>query len=210
MNPLYKLQQKVLQTPWFYWLVNGIVFGGVVYGFFWYKEQLSVTPLQFWIFTPDCPGAALLFLIWIALRRLHAPDETFRVVAMTALIKYGIWTVSVLGLFWVEHGLMYWENVLLFVSHVGMLILGLVFSSQMKISGKALYITSIWLILNDFVDYYFKVYPWLPDDGRLEEIRLGTFILTGLIIIWMFVRHRKAVIGPVNHGASTSLRGDRK
>jgi uncharacterized membrane protein YpjA len=195
MNLLYKLQQKVLQTPWFYWLVNGVILGGVIYGFFWYKDQLSITPLQFWIFTPDCPGAAFLFLIWIVLRRLRLPDETFRVVAVTALIKYGIWTVSVLGLFWIDHGVMYWENIMLFVSHIGMLVLGLVFSAQMKISVRAYYITWIWLILNDFVDYYFKVHPWLPDDGRLMEIQIGTFILTGLLIIWMYVRLRKTEAG---------------
>lgn len=208
MNSLYTLQQRVLKTPWLYWLVNGIVFSAVIYGFFWYKEQLSVTPLQFWIFTPDCPGAAFLFLIWIALIRFDIPDETFRVVAMTALIKYGIWTVSVIGLFWIDHGFLYWENALLFVSHIGMLVLGVVFSSRMKISRRAFYITSVWLILNDFADYYFKVHPWLPDDGRLTEIRLGTLVLTALIIVWMYVRHRRTVAEVVDHvGNHVKTRG---
>lgn len=186
---IYRLQQKVLQTPWFYWAVNLICFGGVVYGFFWYKDQLSQTPLLFWLFTPDCPGAAFLFLIWIVLRRLRVPDETFRVIAITALIKYGIWTVSVIGLLWIEWGVHYWENVMLFVSHAGMIILGIVFASRMKISSQAFWLTSTWLIVNDFVDYYFKVYPRLPDPGRLPEIRLGTFILTGLMILWMAGRY---------------------
>lgn len=197
MNLFYRLQQKVLHAPWLYWLVNLTVLGGVIYGFFWYRDQLSVTPLQFWLFTPDCPGAALLFLIWIVLRRFRWPDETFRVVAMTALTKYGIWTVSVLLLFLVDHGFLYWENTLLLISHAGMLILGLVFSSRMKISGAAFSIASVWMVLNDFVDYYFRVYPWLPDEGRLAEIRLGTFLLTGVLIVWMYFRHRKTVAGIV-------------
>lgn len=191
MSRLYDLQQKVMKTPWFYWLVNVIVFGAVIYGFFWYKNQLSQTPLIFWLFTPDCPGAAFLFLIWVVLEAYKLPSETFKVIAVTALIKYGIWTVSVIGLLWFEHGIRYWQNVMLFVSHAGMILLGVTFAAKMKISRRGLIITSGWLILNDFVDYYFQVYPWLPDPSRLEEIRLGTFILTGLIILWMVWVHVK-------------------
>lgn len=192
-NKLYQLQQKVLNTPWFFWTVMLINLGGVVYGFFWYKVQLSQTPLIFWMFTPDCPGAVFLFLIWVFLWAKNLPNETFRVIAITALIKYGIWTVSVIGLLWIEWGVHYWENVMLFVSHVGMLVLGVVFAAQMRITRKGFILTSGWLILNDFVDYYFNVYPRLPDYRRLPEIRIGTFVLTGLIIIGMYLVYRKQV-----------------
>ncbi len=182
---LYRIQRTVVSNSFLFYLVVIINLIGVVYGFFWYRTQLSMTPVYFWIFTPDCPGAALLFVIWILLVARKKPHEIFKVIAITALIKYGIWTVSVIGLLWIEHGIHYWENVLLFVSHIGMMVEGVVFAVRMKISRHALWITSLWLVLNDFVDYYFKVHPWLPDSQRLPEIRVGTFILSGLVIVWM-------------------------
>ena len=194
-DKLYALQQKVLHVPLLYWLVVLICLGGTVYGFFWYKEQLAQTPLLFWIFTPDCPGAVFLFLIWLILRRMHWPEETFRVITVTALIKYGIWTVSVIGLFWIDRHLFYWDNIMLFSSHAGMLLLGIVFAQRMKITGRGFAITSIWLIINDIADYVFNVHPWLPDNARLEEIRTGTFILTVLLVGWMlisYLRYRAA------------------
>lgn len=192
-SKLYRLQQFVVNNRWIYALVLIINLAGAVYGFYWYRNQLAVTPLQFWIFTPDCPGAVFLFLIWALLIALKLPNEGFRVIAITALIKYGIWTVSVIGLLWIEHGINNLENVMLFVSHIGMLIQGVVFAAKMKLSKYAFWFTAFWLLLNDFVDYYFKVHPWLPDYNRLPEIRVGTFILTSFMIIWMFYIYRKTV-----------------
>ncbi len=186
-NSLYKLQQKVMKTPWFYWLVMLVSLIGTIYGFYWYKYQLAETPIKFWLFTPDCPRAVLFFLIWIFLVARNLPSETFRVVAVADLIKYGIWTVSVIGLFWVDRRIYYLQHVMLFISHFGMLVLGVVFAIRMKISRRAFWITSIWLFMNDFVDYYFGVFPWLPDMKRMPEIRLGTFLLTGVVVLWMFV-----------------------
>lgn len=185
----YNLQQKVLNTPLLYWLVILICLGGTLYGFYWYKYQLAQTPYIFWIFTPDCPEAVFFFLIWVGLRAAKWRNETFKVIAVTALIKFGIWTVSVIGLFWIDRHIYYWENVMLFASHVGMLVLGIVFAARLKITGRGFLITAGWMILSDFVDYYFKVYPWLPDPDRLGVIRMGTFILTGLIILWMFKQY---------------------
>ena len=192
-SKLYRLQQIILNYRWLYALILITNLAGVIYGFYWYKDQLSITPLKFWIFTPDCPGAAFLFLIWALLVALKLPNKGFRVVAVTALIKYGIWTVSVIGLLWIEHGINYWENVILFVSHFGMIIEGIVFAAKMKVSKYAFWLTSIWLLLNDFIDYYFKVHPWLPDYNRLSEIRVGTFILSSIVIIWMFYVYRRAM-----------------
>ncbi|MCK4260689.1 MAG: DUF1405 domain-containing protein [Halanaerobiales bacterium] len=187
MNNLYKLQQKIMTTPWFYWLVMGISLIGSIYGFYWYKYQLAVTPFKFWFFTPDCPRAVFFFLIWVFLVAKNLPSNTFRVIVVADLIKYGIWTTSVIGLFWFDRELYYFQHIMLFTSHFGMLVLGVVFATRMKISRRGFWIASIWLFVNDFVDYYFGVFPWLPDGRRLPEVRFGTFLLTGFIIIWMFV-----------------------
>lgn len=185
----YKLQQKVLNSPLLFWLVTLVCLGGTLYGFYWYKYQLAQTPHIFWIFTPDCPEAVFFFLIWVGLWKARLWNETFKVIAVTALLKFGIWTVSVIGLFWIDRHIFYWDNIMLFTSHVGMLILGLTFAARLKITGRGFLVTAGWMILSDFVDYYFKVYPWLPDPERLGVIRMGTFILTGLIIVWMFKQY---------------------
>lgn len=188
-NYLFTVQKTILTNPVYFWAIMTVNIFGVLYGFFWYQNQLATRPIHFWLFIPDCPGAVLLFLVWIVLIRLKKPARTFRVLAITALIKYGIWTVGVIGLNWIENGIQYWENVMLFISHWGMLLLGIVFAAKMKISRQALLVTSFWLILNDFIDYYFQVYPALPDESRLFEICLGTFVLSIAIIFWMVNRY---------------------
>ena len=38
---------------------------GTIWGFFWYKDQLSQTPWYFWPLTPDCPLTSLCFLLFL-------------------------------------------------------------------------------------------------------------------------------------------------
>lgn len=188
---LFAVQENILATPVYYWTIITVNIVGVVYGFFWYQAQLAKRPVYLWLFIPDCPGAVLLFLIWIFFVTLKKPANTFRVIAVTALIKYGIWTVAVIGLHWIDNGVHYWENVMLFISHWGMLLLGVVFSAKMKISRQALLITATWLVLNDFSDYYLLLHPNLPDESRFLEICIGTLVLSGGIIFWMVKRYRQ-------------------
>ena len=187
------MQQHILATPVYFWTIITVSTAGVLYGFFWYQSQLATKPIYLWLFIPDCPGAVLFFLIWILLVKLKKPAETFRVIAVTALIKYGIWTVVVIGLHWIDNGLHYWENLMLFISHWGMLILGIVFSAKMKVSWQALLITTAWLIVNDFSDYYLLLHPNLPDESRFLEICIGTLVLSGVIILWMVKRYRQTL-----------------
>lgn len=190
MELIYKVQKKVIHNQFLYWIVALTNLGGGLFGYVWYQNQLQATPWIFWPLTPDCPNAAIIFLIWFLLPR-RDEYHTFRLIAVTGLIKYGIWTVSVIGLYWIDHSNFRLDQIILFISHVGMLIEGIVFTRGMKINKKGLIFTTIWLILNDFIDYYFNVYPWLPDYDRFQEIRLGTFVLTGLIIVWLFSRRSK-------------------
>ncbi|MDD5417305.1 MAG: DUF1405 domain-containing protein [Candidatus Nanoarchaeia archaeon] len=67
-----------------------------VYGFYLYYPQLIQTPFFLWIFVPDCPIAALLFAVLIIFRKEKNKWWTFfAMVTFTALIKYGVWTLSV-------------------------------------------------------------------------------------------------------------------
>ncbi|QLQ05840.1 MAG: DUF1405 domain-containing protein [Anaerolineae bacterium] len=53
-----------------------------------------------WIFIPDCPLFALLFVIaFVALRR-HPNWTWFYTITAIGLIKYGVWTVT----FWLPTG----------------------------------------------------------------------------------------------------------
>src|SRR5689334_3768700 len=66
---------------------------GTIYGFYWYKSQLAITPTIFLPFVPDSPTASLFFTIFLAFFIFGRNIPYIEALAVITLFKYGIWAV---------------------------------------------------------------------------------------------------------------------
>jgi uncharacterized membrane protein YpjA len=167
---------------------------GTIYGFWWYKEQLGITPYRYWLFTPDCPFYTLLFSFVLieALSRaknkeISLKGDWFSTIVYFGLIKYGAWTIFVLILSLSAPGVKWqFQDTILLISHGGMLIEGVLFLPRPKIKTFPGTIAFLWFLLNDYLDYFHGVYPTLPAPEQFQTIKLfafsTTFILWGILI----------------------------
>lgn len=101
---------------------------GALYGYYYYRFQLSSSPLYLWLFIPDCPLFVTIFayIVWRYGRdgwrrpRLDA-------FAFFGLVKYGLWTLFVILYYldiYTARGSGSFQATL-FSLHVGMVLLGL-------------------------------------------------------------------------------------
>ena len=90
---------------------------GTVYGYYWYKGQLSITEPIFYIFVPDSPTASLFFCFAVLGWLLGKNFKLMEVLALVTLIKYGLWAVVMNLLTVVETGYLSWEGWMLVASH---------------------------------------------------------------------------------------------
>jgi uncharacterized membrane protein YpjA len=170
----------------FLWAVLFAEAFGSIYGYYWYKEQLLATPWYWWLFTWDCPFYSSLFSIWLysylKKGRLHQ-NPLFTSITFTGLIKYGMWTVLIVqdSYFWGSPVTI--DRLGLQVSHFIMLIQGFILLRSIKFRYIAA--VFVWMILNDFMDYYMGTYPWIRDEQVRTAMWLAlssTIVLTGWLI----------------------------
>lgn len=134
---------------------------GTVYGYWWYKEQLAITPPQFFIFVPDSPTASLFFVLVLVAFLLRKNWPLLEAFAAVTLIKYGVWAVVMNIAAGIAGATLTWENYMLIASHLAMSIQAILYAPYYRIRVWHLIIVSIWTIHNDFVDYVYLMHPWV-------------------------------------------------
>lgn len=128
--------------------------GAVLGGILWYGSMLIRAPLWALPFIPDCPLAG--FLASIALFGVRAKRTWPLLYAFVAFacMKYGAWTVA----FWLKH----WSgahtvgaiDTLLFVTHIGLFMQGLLFVPLcVRLSFLKRFVVIAWFVLSIYVDY---------------------------------------------------------
>ncbi len=168
---------------------------GSIYGFYWYQEQLAVTPWYLWIFTPDCPLFALFFVFVLMGFLLNKRSNILETLTWMGLIKYGIWTIFVISLFFYAvfkqslqvSGQFLVEETALLISHIGMFIEGCILTRYLKLTRINVLITGIWFLLSDVLDYGVEVYPWLPYQPHYHIIKGEAIISTILLWVILFI-----------------------
>lgn len=177
---------------------------GSIYGFYWYREQLAVTPWYLWLFTPDCPLFALLFVFVLLGFLLNKRNHILETITWMGLIKYGIWTVFVITLFFYavfKHDLQVSNQFLaaetaLLISHIGMFIEGCILTRYLKLTRINVLVTGIWFLLSDVLDYGVGVYPCLPYQSHYDIIRGEAIISTVLLwgILFIMLRYKQDLV----------------
>lgn len=182
---------------WSLFIVNLL---GTIYGYIWYGNQLEYTaanyPLWLLPFVPDSPTASLFFTIAILLL-LYPPKsytgnnirELIEALAVVTSIKYGVWAVSINFANEFQGGALTWKEWMLIISHTGMAVEALIYARFFSFR-KMIPLALLWTLANDFLDYSYGIYPWLPDLLRndVNQIQYFTIVLTllSVIVAWLF------------------------
>lgn len=175
----------------------GIVAVGLVasiVGFvYWYGPTLARYPVWQWVFVPDCPLFALLFVVSLLLILYKRNWPPYDALVAFGLIKYGVWTVSVWILYWIyTRGDFSFESVTMSVAHVGMILEGLFLLSFLKLDWPTVAACALWFGLSDWMDYGpFQTYPHFPMSGiplgiapyftYLDLMQVEMIVVTALI-----------------------------
>ncbi|MUT65458.1 DUF1405 domain-containing protein [Paenibacillus sp. NEAU-GSW1] len=191
---------------WLLFIVNLL---GTIYGYIWYGNQLADTadnhPLWQLVFVPDSPTASLFFTL-VLLYLLFPPQSDSRWIKGTRIIieglavvtsvKYGIWAVAMIVAGGAQGDELYWQHAMLSASHLGMAAEVLLYARFMKAGTAAAVIGTLWLLLNDTVDYNFEVFPWLADVlyDDLPQVELFTYCLSifSFIVGWIALKQKKS------------------
>ncbi len=180
----------ILDNPPIFWAcVVANLLGAVVGTIFWYGPMLLASPLWAYPFIPDCPLAAALGTV--ALLGINAKRQWgfFYAFAAFACIKYGLWTVA----YWLQAwsvGGFFWNpiEIMLFVTHIGLFIEGLLLVTRIGDLGVLKRLAVIgWFVLSIGVDYgpYFLGLGFHPPLGPVAESFAFRVALVLTVIISM-------------------------
>jgi uncharacterized membrane protein YpjA len=193
------------------WLVFWINLLGTIYGYEWYWNQMqeTVADKSLWLvlFVPDSPTASLFFtlaLVYLlmdtyiktdnrnALKDTSILRSIIESLGVMASFKYGVWAVAIILLAAFKGEPMNWQDWMLSISHGGMAVEALLFFRFFRVSWLGLGIAALWIFGNDYIDYHYAVFPWLPDVlyNILDAIRnatIGLSILTCVIFFGLYV-----------------------
>jgi uncharacterized membrane protein YpjA len=192
------------------WIIFWVNFLGTIYGYEWYWNQMQETvadkPIWLVIFVPDSPTASLFFtltLVYLLIDSyikptLHNSSKAADLIrgivealAVMASFKYGVWAVAIILLAAFKGEPMNWQDWMLSISHGGMAIEALLFMRFFRVNWLGLGIAALWIFGNDYIDYHYAVFPWLPDTlyAILESVRnatIGLSICTCIIFIGLY------------------------
>lgn len=178
-------------------LIN--VFGSV-YGYYWYSGQLAATDKRLWLFVPDSPLATTMFAVVLLLSLAGIKNSLFSVIALTACIKYGLWAVLINSHFWAVGGEIRLSEVMLWVSHLGMAVQGIIFlrpllaepgGADRQATGRVIAVTAVWMLVNDFLDYYLDIHPHLYTPGQETLALVAVVVISLMLILSLIVVHYK-------------------
>jgi len=186
----------ILRDKKFIFLLFLINFFGTIYGYYWYKSQLSITPDIFLIFVPDSPTASLFFTIVLLFFLFGKNVPYMEALAIITLFKYGVWAVVMNILTLLIEGSLSWQGYMLMASHAGMAIQGLLYAPFYRIKLRHITVAAVWTLHNDVIDYVFEMMPTYSSlTLYLNEIGYFTFWLSILsIFIAYWLTQRKEVI----------------
>jgi len=133
---------------------------------------------------------------------MEIESPLFNAFTFAGLLKYGIWTVFVLLLYWNDYlsdGEGLFRGVLM-IMHIGMVLLALTMVSDLRRdmqmerigTGEIYLVGSVFLVF-DFFDYVVGTYPLIPTAhlGLVSLFSVGeTFVVTALLLV-VFLKNKQ-------------------
>ncbi|MDP5273825.1 DUF1405 domain-containing protein [Chengkuizengella axinellae] len=189
------------------WLLFIVNFLGTIYGYYWYKNQIIYTMNEYsnwFVFVvPDSPTASLFFTLSILYLLIdeytHKRSSGFlrgfiEVFGVVTSVKYGIWAVVMIFAAAAQGDVLSWQDWMLTTSHLGMALEAVLFIRFFGFKMIHIIPVAIWTLFNDYVDYKYYVYPWLPKEltDDLTSIQMFTILLSifSLLIAYIGTRFK--------------------
>lgn len=188
-----------LKNPHKNWFLAGLLvinILGSVYGYYWYRHQLTANALCYWPVIPDSPRSTTFFALVMVLLLLHNRGLLrrffwFEAVAYTGVVKYGIWAVVMITQAWFWGDSQNWTDWMLWWSHLGMAAQGLIFLRHLSVNAAAIIVPALWMFFNDWVDYAYGFHPYLFSSdqvfyGMITAVALSCMlllVLLGLVLL---------------------------
>ncbi|MDD4568657.1 MAG: DUF1405 domain-containing protein [Tepidanaerobacteraceae bacterium] len=191
LKDTYNKLMNILKQPILLFLLFFVNLVGSIYGFYWYQQQLTVTPSIFKIFVPDSPTASAFFTIALFLIIIKKPKPFMMLVACAWLIKYGLWAVIINTHFYLIGGNYTFTNFHLSLSHLGMAIEGFLFINEVYFKKGYILTLTILMLINDIIDYKLGIHPWLFAQSQWGIALISVISLTVLICIYCIFLYGK-------------------
>lgn len=186
MQIIHELLTELWHRPWrssLIWLIIIVNMLGSAYGYYWYQGQLAETPPHLWILVPDSPFSTTMFALALMLVLAGYRPGLVAAVACATTIKYGIWAMGVITHYWLLGGQVAFAELMLWLSHLGMALEGFIFLRKVSLPGWAVLAASLWMIVNDYMDYVWGLHPYLFISG---QVQIAFLLAIGLTLIAIF------------------------
>jgi uncharacterized membrane protein YpjA len=188
---------QLLKQRWVLWSLLIINIFGTIYGYYWYRYQLEITPTHFLIFVPDSPTASLffVFVLFAFLKGKNFP--LVEALAIVTLFKYGFWAVGMNLAGWYVTGTITEENIMLIFSHFAMAVQAMLYAPYYRMKVWHLIVAAIWTFHNDVIDYVFFMVPrYTPLLEYTDTIGYITFWLS---VVSIYIAYRLGIKAERKH-----------
>ncbi|NIO23153.1 MAG: DUF1405 domain-containing protein [Candidatus Aenigmarchaeota archaeon] len=188
---LKKFSERVFSNRKALLLLAVLNFLGFLVGMSTYYLQLSEAPAYLWIVILDCPIAVLLFAIVCAFiyLKLEVPN-VLEFFTSVYLIKFGVWTMLVLVLYWNYYSADAVIGASTFLLHVGMVLEGVMLMPRIRPKKYNTVILLAILLINDFFDYFLGTVTRIPPE-HLGFLMYESFAASILLTLSIFIYQNK-------------------
>lgn len=182
------LSTWVVMTPAIMWFLVVVLAGSAVAGYiYWYGNSILAAPWYLWLFVPDSPLSVTLMAAALVAFHFGHHWDLLGLVAAGTCIKYGIWTDFVWFTDYLSGGDYHSAAILMSATHFGMVILGLIIAVFLRFRLVAVAVTSLFLIVNDIVDYVLGYHPNLPNPEDVPAIWRFSVATTAVLVAWFVI-----------------------
>jgi uncharacterized membrane protein YpjA len=196
-SPWVRFSRWVVMTP-VVWLVVVVNVGSALAGFiYWYGPSIGAAPWYYWLFVPDSPLAVTFVSGALVAYHYGKRWDLLGLLASGTCVKYGLWTIFVWFTNYLWGGSHNLEAVTMSLTHLIMVVEGLVILPFLRFRPTPLAVASLFLIANDVVDYTSTRSPRVPFPDRIGTIAAFTIATTAIIVLswivmaWVGARARR-------------------
>ncbi|MCK5023825.1 MAG: DUF1405 domain-containing protein [Candidatus Aenigmarchaeota archaeon] len=187
---LEKISNRVFGNKKYLLIIALANLAGFFTGIYYYWGQLMDSSPILWIIIIDSPLSVLLFsvvcFLYIFGKRI---PEFLKFLTAVYVIKYGIWTMITLCLYWSNYLILSDQiiGIANFFLHFGMVLEGVVFIPKIKVDRINALLVTLLVIGNDFMDYVVGTVTRIPPTHvgiLMIESFAATIVITILIIFY--------------------------
>ncbi len=187
------LSEKIFGKRIFVILIALANLAGFFVGIRYYWEQLMDSSPFLWIIILDSPISVLLFAFVCLLIYFRKKIPNFlKLLASVYVIKYGIWTMLAIYLYWGNYVVFEDQvvGIVNFFLHFGMVLEGIILIPKIQPNKYNTVILLLLFLANDYFDYFLGTVTRIPET-HVSFLMIESFLATIVIIFSIFIYQNK-------------------